>query len=102
MKLSTSRNRISGLLIYYQELVERKLESMELKESKENEYLKVIGEEVHNVDRKIVCRETSKECLESADDLDFCGPISGYMYFMMIDAYSKWIDIKEMCDICFM
>lgn len=30
---------------------------------------------------------------------DFCGPIAGYMYFVIVDSYSKWIDIREMLDI---
>lgn len=30
---------------------------------------------------------------------DFCGPIDGHMYLVIIDSYSKWIEIKEMQDI---
>ncbi|XP_031780280.1 uncharacterized protein K02A2.6-like [Nasonia vitripennis] len=30
---------------------------------------------------------------------DFCGPVNGFMYLIIIDAHSKWIDIKEMSDI---
>lgn len=30
--------------------------------------------------------------------VDFCGPISGHMYLIIIDSYSKWIDIKHMTD----
>ncbi|EZA55681.1 hypothetical protein X777_04190 [Ooceraea biroi] len=30
---------------------------------------------------------------------DFCGPIKGYMYLVICDSYSKWIDVKEMVDI---
>lgn len=31
--------------------------------------------------------------------MDFCGPIDNRMYLVIIDAYSKWIDIREMRDI---
>ena len=30
---------------------------------------------------------------------DFCGPINGLMYLIITDAYSKWVDIKEMSNI---
>ncbi|EZA56038.1 hypothetical protein X777_04041 [Ooceraea biroi] len=30
--------------------------------------------------------------------VDFTGPIDGYMYIVIIDSFSKWIDIKEMHD----
>lgn len=30
---------------------------------------------------------------------DFCGPINGFMYLIITDAYSKWVGIKEMTDI---
>ncbi|XP_014211950.1 uncharacterized protein K02A2.6-like [Copidosoma floridanum] len=28
--------------------------------------------------------------------VDFCGPIEGYMYIVITDAYSKWVDIREL------
>lgn len=31
--------------------------------------------------------------------IDFCGPIQNYMYLIITDAHSKWIDIKEMTTI---
>ena len=31
--------------------------------------------------------------------LDFCGPINGYMYLVITDAYSKWVDVREMTSI---
>ncbi|XP_014214167.1 uncharacterized protein K02A2.6-like [Copidosoma floridanum] len=31
--------------------------------------------------------------------VDFCGPIDGHMYLIITDAYSKWIDIREMNNI---
>ena len=30
---------------------------------------------------------------------DFCGPIDGHMYLVITDAFSKWVDIKEMPNI---
>ena len=31
--------------------------------------------------------------------MDFCEPIQGRMYFVIVDAYSKWMDVMEMRDI---
>lgn len=31
--------------------------------------------------------------------LDFCGPIDGYMYLVIIDSFSKWVDVREMFNI---
>ncbi|XP_014204907.1 uncharacterized protein K02A2.6-like [Copidosoma floridanum] len=31
--------------------------------------------------------------------IDFCGPIEGHMYLVITDAFSKWIDIREMSNI---
>lgn len=31
--------------------------------------------------------------------VDFCGPIDGHMYIIITDAYSKWIDVKELSNI---
>ncbi|XP_014206388.1 uncharacterized protein LOC106637924 [Copidosoma floridanum] len=28
--------------------------------------------------------------------VDFCGPIDGCMYIVIIDAYSKWVDVREL------
>ncbi|XP_051164950.1 uncharacterized protein K02A2.6-like [Leptopilina boulardi] len=30
---------------------------------------------------------------------DFCGPINGFMYLVIVDAYSKWLDVREMISI---
>ena len=30
---------------------------------------------------------------------DFLGPIEGQMYMVILDAHSKWVDIREMCNI---
>ena len=31
--------------------------------------------------------------------MDFCGPIQGRMYFVIVDAYSKWMDVMEIRNI---
>lgn len=31
--------------------------------------------------------------------VDFCGPINGHMYLVITDAYSKWLDVRELPNI---
>lgn len=73
-----------------------------------------------NLDHEIeVLARSYSQCVEHADNppksilhtwvwpsgpnqrlhIDFCGLIDDLMYLVIIDSYSKWVDVKEMSDI---
>lgn len=71
-----------------------------------------------NLDKDIErATKTCKLCVENADNppraalhswtwpaeqrlhIDFCGPIDNYMYLIIIDSFSKWVDVKELNNI---